>query len=512
MPVSIICATCSCCWPAELPRRSSPRRWSRCVLLLDDRIELDNILMAATPLLVGDAIGIAVMTPLTLRLVDAAAGPRVAVRLFAATWPSRSRSMARSPASHSVIIVGGAGGSGLKYFYLLFVPVVLAAVRHGFDGACVALAVTQFALVGLMHRFGYDAQAFTEMQTLMLVLTGDRACGRRGCQRAQADGRAGQLAEERLREKEAEAARAARFSLVSGMASALAHEINQPMTAARALARSAQHLLESPTPDLPRGGRPISAMPSRRSITPAAWCGACAISCAAAARMSRRFDIAHDARRHDGAGAAGRNGARDRIYIDVAGRPAAGAWRPDPASAGGAESRPQRDRGDRRRVANRRPRSGIAARPVATVADRDSACATTARASRPTSPTDVRAADHLASSRDWASACRSARPSWNRMAAGSGCIRASPAPPNSASRCRLSTDLITSNDRMTPTIFVIDDQASVRHAIGEMLSVFGFTVETFEFARHFLDQVAASASRAAWSPMCACRAWTASRS
>ena len=40
-----------------------------------------------------------------------------------------------------------------------------------------------------------------------------------------------------------------------------------------------------------------------------------------------------------------------------------------------------------------------------------------------------------------------------------------------------------------PTIFVIDDQESVRHAIGEMLSVFGFTVQTFDSARRFLDQV-----------------------
>ena len=39
------------------------------LLLLDERIALDNILMAATPLLLGDIIGIAVMTPLTLRLV-----------------------------------------------------------------------------------------------------------------------------------------------------------------------------------------------------------------------------------------------------------------------------------------------------------------------------------------------------------------------------------------------------------------------------------------------------------
>jgi C4-dicarboxylate-specific signal transduction histidine kinase len=56
---------------------------------------------------------------------------------------------------------------------------------------------------------------------------------------------AARRAEARLREAELEAARAARLNMVSGMASALAHEINQPMTAARALARSAQQLLDT---------------------------------------------------------------------------------------------------------------------------------------------------------------------------------------------------------------------------------------------------------------------------
>jgi C4-dicarboxylate-specific signal transduction histidine kinase len=130
--------------------------------------------------------------------------------------------------------------------------VVLAAVRHGFDGACISLAVTQFALVGLMHRFGYDAEAFTEMQTLMLVLTGTGLIVGAVVSERKQTAELVQLAEEMLREKEAEAAQAARFSLVSGMATALAHEINQPMTAARALARSVQHLLESASPDLPR--------------------------------------------------------------------------------------------------------------------------------------------------------------------------------------------------------------------------------------------------------------------
>jgi two-component system response regulator FixJ len=37
------------------------------------------------------------------------------------------------------------------------------------------------------------------------------------------------------------------------------------------------------------------------------------------------------------------------------------------------------------------------------------------------------------------------------------------------------------------TIFVIDDQASVRDALGEMLSVFGFQVSTYESADRFLQ-------------------------
>ncbi len=227
------------------------------LLLIDHRIALDNVLTAATPLLLGDIIGIAVMTPLTLRLVMLMRGR--------ASLSGYSRPLAFEVALYAglscvalLVIIGGQSGSGLRYFYLLFVPVVLAAVRHGFDGACVALAVTQFALVGLMHYFGYDARAFTDMQTLMLVLTGTGLIvGAVVSERQSADALR-RLAEDRLREKEAESAQAARFSLVSGMASALAHEINQPMTAARALARSAQHLIEGPKPDLPRAGGNIA--------------------------------------------------------------------------------------------------------------------------------------------------------------------------------------------------------------------------------------------------------------
>ena len=56
--------------------------------------------------------------------------------------------------------------------------------------------------------------------------------------------------ERQLQAKEVEASQAARLNLASGTAAALAHEINQPMTAARALARAVQQLLCSPVPDL----------------------------------------------------------------------------------------------------------------------------------------------------------------------------------------------------------------------------------------------------------------------
>jgi two-component system, LuxR family, response regulator FixJ len=38
-----------------------------------------------------------------------------------------------------------------------------------------------------------------------------------------------------------------------------------------------------------------------------------------------------------------------------------------------------------------------------------------------------------------------------------------------------------------PTVFIIDDQDSVRHALAEMLSVFGFSVEAHESADRFLQ-------------------------
>ncbi|MDC7786066.1 ATP-binding protein [Rhodoplanes sp. TEM] len=208
-----------------------------------------DVLAATVPLLVGDVIGIAVITPLVLRL---AAAWRSGGLRFGPALAAEAAACAAAIGACLWLVTASPGPEGFKYFHLLALPVVTAAVRHGLDGACLSLAGVQLGLVALLHLHGHDIRVFTEYQALMLVLTATGlVVGVVVSERRSAE-RLARAAEARAKDKEAEAAQAGRFHLVSGMASALAHEINQPMTAARALARAAQHILQTPGGDLAR--------------------------------------------------------------------------------------------------------------------------------------------------------------------------------------------------------------------------------------------------------------------
>ena len=212
---------------------------------------------AAVPLFIGDVIGIAVMTPVVLRL--------------ALHW-REIRSKPQLPVVLEIVlyivitgfalwlILGAHDPFGYKFFYLLFLPVVAAGVRHGIDGSCVGLLITQFGLIGLLHWYGYDARQFAEFQVMMLILTmTGLLVGLVVSERQRADQLAREI-EARLKALQSEAARAGRMNMVSGMASALAHEINQPMTAARALARSVQEMLRVPGADTSRVNNNLTTM------------------------------------------------------------------------------------------------------------------------------------------------------------------------------------------------------------------------------------------------------------
>src|SRR5262249_52713615 len=102
-------------------------------LLAVGQLDIRDIVQVFSPLLIGDAIGIAVMTPLLLRFVFR---PRpLALRALLAIAPEVALYLVVIGVA-LWIIVGSESLYGFRLFYLLFVPVVFAAVRHGLDGAC----------------------------------------------------------------------------------------------------------------------------------------------------------------------------------------------------------------------------------------------------------------------------------------------------------------------------------------------------------------------------------------
>lgn len=219
------------------------------LFLSANALEVADLSNASLPLLIGDLIGVAVMTPLVLRLA----------LLWREKWWSWIITLLPEIAAFGILIavalwmIVGGGPAAFKFFYVLFLPVAAAALRHGLDGGTLCLSSIQLGLVGLLHYFGFGPDEFLEFQTLMIVLTATGLIiGVEVSER--------KAAEARLKEMENEAALAARFNLVSGMASAIAHEINQPMTAARALGRSAQEIMAKPGADLERANSNLTAM------------------------------------------------------------------------------------------------------------------------------------------------------------------------------------------------------------------------------------------------------------
>ncbi|MGE0767021.1 MAG: ATP-binding protein [Hyphomicrobiaceae bacterium] len=227
------------------------------LLMLSIRhLDSGAMLRTAGLLALGDSIGIAVVTPLVLRVVGRWGSgnilpPRIlgelAVYIAVNVLALAVIMQPEQPLRQSLL-------------YLLFLPVVVAAVRHGIDGACATLTIAQLSLVGFLHLYGFDLDRFTEYQLLMLVMTVTvLLVGAVVSERDAADV-AARNAAQRLHELQNESARTARFNLVSGMAAALAHEINQPLTAARALARSVDQLVSAEDGDRLRASRNVAAM------------------------------------------------------------------------------------------------------------------------------------------------------------------------------------------------------------------------------------------------------------
>lgn len=117
-----------------------------------------------------------------------------------------------------------------KFFYLLFLPVAWGAARYGLTGAIWSSAVVQITVILAVQSAPYQPLTVFELQLLVAVLAATALL-------------LGATVDERE-----EADRALRTSLrlaaAGDMAAALAHELNQPLTAMSTYAHASQVLAE----------------------------------------------------------------------------------------------------------------------------------------------------------------------------------------------------------------------------------------------------------------------------
>jgi len=176
----------------------------------------------------GDAVGVMVTAPLLLVVADRERRHELGV-LFrrAEAWVQ----MAVLAALLWLIFTGLPGDPAL-HFYLLFIPLIWIALRGGMAGAVVAAGAVQIGVVIGMHHLGVDWLPAVELQALVaaLTLTGLFL---------------GTITDERRRAAQ-DLRQSLRLAAAGEMAGAIAHEVNQPLTALSNYGQSALALLARP--------------------------------------------------------------------------------------------------------------------------------------------------------------------------------------------------------------------------------------------------------------------------
>lgn len=184
---------------------------------------------------VGDFNGVLTLTPLLVW----APQWRTGLAALRAHWREALLQMAVLGVT-IWIIFGLLSDQALRFFYPLFVPMIWIALRWGIVGAVVGALAIQIGLALMVNEVGVAAPLF-DLQFLMLTLNLTALLlGATVSER--------QRAQEQLRERDAALARAMRFATAGEMASALTHELNQPITALVSYLRAAEMLAAPSAP------------------------------------------------------------------------------------------------------------------------------------------------------------------------------------------------------------------------------------------------------------------------
>jgi signal transduction histidine kinase len=180
---------------------------------------------------IGDAVGVLVTLPILMMLSRPERRAELAGML-------RRREMvgyAAATGAAVALVFLSPEAEQVKLFYVLFLPLILVATRYGMAGASVAAIVVQGAVISTGELAGYQALTVFEFQALLIALTVTGLF-------------LGVTVDERRR-AEAELRRTLRLAAAGEMAAALAHELNQPLTAVASYARAGRMIAGAPAPD-----------------------------------------------------------------------------------------------------------------------------------------------------------------------------------------------------------------------------------------------------------------------
>lgn len=173
---------------------------------------------------IGDLVGLLVTLPLLLLLWL----PVRRERLLAAVLRWEAALLGSLIAGALWLVFAYSQGEEFKFFYVFFLPVIWAAVRYGLEGAALAGLAVQLGVIVAVQAGGHAALTVFELQMLTVTvvfagyLLGVTIDERR-------------LAAEDLK-------RSLHLAAAGEMAAALAHELNQPLTAVIAYGKACEML------------------------------------------------------------------------------------------------------------------------------------------------------------------------------------------------------------------------------------------------------------------------------
>lgn len=157
------------------------------------------------------------------------------------------------------VVFGLESTDEFKFFYLVLLPVVALSLVYGFVGAALSVLISDLMMMAIIYVRDVAAATATELQILMITLSatglllGSVVSERRRLSRELLE------SHQRLSEAQTQLFHGSRVMLINEMASAIAHEINQPLSAARNYCRAIQRLLSGQQTNQRKLGSLVSA-------------------------------------------------------------------------------------------------------------------------------------------------------------------------------------------------------------------------------------------------------------